>query len=296
MAITLDGTTGIVASGNIQGAIFKGDGSLLTGIDATAIQNGTTSVATAANADITLTRGGTLIATITADTISPGADNTQDLGTTSLKWAEVHATTYYGSGSQLTGIDATAITSGTSDMTVISSGGNIMGNIGGATVIEIHSGGINNKLSNGTGNLGETGSAFNTVHAKATSAQYADLAEKYTADKTYPTGTVVVFGGDEEVTACDFDDDHRVAGVISDKPSYLMNADLKSEHVATVALVGRVPVKVIGPEISKGDILVTGADGHARVNNNASAGRVLGKSLENFSGRTGTVEAVIGVR
>jgi hypothetical protein len=57
-----------------------------------------------------------------------------------------------------------------------------------------------------------------------------------------------------------------------------------------------VPVKVIGPEISKGDILVTGADGHARVNNNASAGRVLGKSLENFSGRTGTVEAVIGVR
>jgi len=134
---------------------------------------------------------------------------------------------------------------------------------------------------------------FNTVFAKATSAQYADLAEKYTADADYSPGTVVMFGGDAEVTVCDEFADHRVAGVISENPSYIMNAGLESDHVAVVALQGRVPCRVLGP-VRKGDIMVSAGTGAARTLNDARAGTIIGKALQNFDGEYGTIEIVVG--
>ena len=93
----------------------------------------------------------------------------------------------------------------------------------------------------------------NVLYATATTAKYADLAEIYESDEMYEPGTVVVFGGDKEVTACKRLQDSRVAGVVSTNPAYLMNKD--SEGVA-VALRGKVPCKVEGP-VRKGDVLVT---------------------------------------
>jgi hypothetical protein len=61
------------------------------------------------------------------------------------------------------------------------------------------------------------------VYAKATSAQYADVAEIYTTDYNYEPGTVVVFGGNKEITISTFSQDTRVAGVVSTAPAYLMN-------------------------------------------------------------------------
>tara|TARA_B100001248_G_scaffold74650_1_gene53368 strand:- start:19889 stop:22327 length:2439 start_codon:yes stop_codon:yes gene_type:complete len=92
-----------------------------------------------------------------------------------------------------------------------------------------------------------------TVYATATTAQYADLAEIYESDEIYEPGTVVIFGGDKEITACNRLQDSRVAGVVSTNPAYLMNKD--SEGVA-VALRGKVPCKVEGP-VKKGEVLVT---------------------------------------
>lgn len=110
-------------------------------------------------------------------------------------------------------------------------------------------------------------------------ATYADLAEKYSTDKEYDYGTVLVFGGDEELTTTNFQADHRVAGVVSKNPAYIMNGELKSKHVTFLALQGRVPCKVIG-RVRKGDILVTSSTpGYATVDNSPKAGTVIGKAI-----------------
>ena len=111
---------------------------------------------------------------------------------------------------------------------------------------------IANGGTNGVGNIGATGATFNTVFAKATTAQYADLAEIYTSDQQYPGGTVVVFGGESEVTQSHSPHDTRIAGVVSTNPAYLMNHDTVG---VPVALQGRVPCRVLGP-VSKGDRVV----------------------------------------
>ena len=67
--------------------------------------------------------------------------------------------------------------------------------------------------------IGTTSKGYNTVHAKATSAQYADLAEIYESDSDYEVGTVVIFGGEKEITVSSMGADPRVAGVISGDPA-----------------------------------------------------------------------------
>ena len=91
------------------------------------------------------------------------------------------------------------------------------------------------------------------ITATATAARYADLAEKYATDTHYEHGTVVIFGGDAEVTVTTESNSPKVAGVISTDPAYMMNKDAEGQYVA---LRGRVPCKVIGP-VAKGDVLVT---------------------------------------
>jgi len=104
----------------------------------------------------------------------------------------------------------------------------------------------------------------NVFHGTATSARYADLAEKYIADKDYEVGTVLIFGGSAEVTTTSKQNNPSIAGVVSENPAYLMNSELEGDHVTAVALKGRVPVKVVGP-IRKGDVLIHSlTEGHAQ--------------------------------
>jgi hypothetical protein len=98
----------------------------------------------------------------------------------------------------------------------------------------------------------------NIFNGTATAARYADLAEKYLADQEYETGTVVIIGGDAEVTACTAGS--RAIGVVSANPAYMMNSEL--EGGIYIALKGRVPVKVIGA-VKKGDRLTAGNNGCA---------------------------------
>ena len=132
----------------------------------------------------------------------------------------------------------------------------------------------------------------NVFRGVATSAQYADVAEKYEADTIYDPATVVVFGGEKEITVTTKRADTRVAGVISEYPAYIMNS--LAEGLA-VALRGKVPVKVVGA-VKKGDLLVTGElEGHAEVaSGDFSPNAVFAKSLENKeSTDPGSVWAVI---
>lgn len=122
----------------------------------------------------------------------------------------------------------------------------------------------------------------------ASSAKYADLAEKYVADTSYRPGTVVVFGGDEEITITNVDHDTRVAGVISTNPAYLMNSESPG---LPVALTGRVPCYVLGP-VDKGDILVTSqfaGVAQRMIKDRFQPGCVIGKSL----GHIGHSEIVV---
>lgn len=149
-------------------------------------------------------------------------------------------------------------------------------------------------------NIGELNNKYNTVyattfHGTALEAYYADLAENYEADAEYEPGTVVVFGGDKEVTVTNRFNDHRIAGVVSTNPAYLMNSHMDVDTTCAVAMTGRVPCKVLGL-VEKGDILVASAKpGYAIVNNDAAAGRIIGKALENKeTSGNGIIEVVVG--
>ena len=96
----------------------------------------------------------------------------------------------------------------------------------------------------------------NIFYGTATSANYADLAEKYLADQEYPVGTVVSVGGDAEVTACSQGD--KVIGVVSEKPGLMMNQKLAGGTY--IALKGRVPTLVRGA-VKKGTPLVADSFG-----------------------------------
>jgi len=146
-----------------------------------------------------------------------------------------------------------------------------------------------------TRDLGTSSASWRVIYGESTSARYADLAENYAGDAAYEAGTVVVFGGDAEVTTTDTKGDTRVAGVVSTSPAHLMNSTLEAEHVVAVALTGRVPTKVLG-KVRKGDILVTSAiPGYAIVNPNAGAGTIIGKALEDKdTDDKGVIEVVVG--
>lgn len=133
----------------------------------------------------------------------------------------------------------------------------------------------------------------NLLSTTATAAQYADLAEKYTSDQEYVPGTIVMFGGNAEVTISE-DRTKKVAGVVSTHPAYLMNSHLEGTSVE-VALQGRVPCKVEGT-IHKGDMIVAGSTpGVGIAHNDPQLGQVIGKALENYnSTETGMIEVAVG--
>ena len=149
-----------------------------------------------------------------------------------------------------------------------------------------------NPTGNGTANIGNATNTFNTVFAKATTAAYADLAEKYVADAAYAPGTVLVFGGSHEVTVNATDADSKVAGVVSTNPGFVMNEGLDAEFAVAVALTGRVPTSVTGT-VRKGDLMVAAGNGAARAETNPKVGTVIGKALANSEGNA-VIEVVVG--
>ena len=118
------------------------------------------------------------------------------------------------------------------------------------------------------------------------------MAENYSTDSELDAGTVVQFGGDAEVHACNIEGTHAVAGVISTDPAYLMNADSDGQ---AVALTGRVPCKVSGP-VATGDLLVASSlNGHAKSDNNARAGTIIGKAIGSNEAGEGVIEVLVNM-
>jgi hypothetical protein len=295
----------VSATGNITGNYFIGNGSQLTNLITNTIQNGNSNVligSSAGNVSINVNGiaplsiftplGQTIIGFISA-TGTVTAGNIATAGTVSATGeitganirtnGTVSATGTVTAGNVATGgsVSATGnitggniLTGGQVSVTGNVTTGNLTVGAGSITV-----GNIVNSNGNGVGNIGSSTTSFNTIFALATSAQYADLAENYMADADYAPGTVVVFGGEAEITISKDAADERVAGVISTNPAHLMNA---GQSGLPVALRGRVPVMVIGP-VFKGDSLVTSStSGHAQsVGRDRSYGQaVFAKALE----------------
>jgi hypothetical protein len=132
------------------------------------------------------------------------------------------------------------------------------------------------------------------LNVTAASAFYADLAERYAADAAYDEGTVLVIGGEKEVTVTTQFADTRVAGVVSKNPAYLMNKDAgNNETHPAIALKGRVPCKVVG-YVKKGDLIVTSSTpGYGTAAASVVAGAVIGKALGTQSEGFGIIEILI---
>jgi hypothetical protein len=216
--------------------------------------------------------------------VLPGINNTTDLGSTVEAFKNVYAATYFGNGASLTGLNASQLSSGTIPPERLSGTYNISISGTAATSTSATSATNANNLLAGTTYRAATESvAVGSIVARtqqeeviggitispgsvkgnyfvgiATSALFADLAEKYLTDIDYEVGTVVVVGGEAEVTACSAGD--RAFGAVSGSPAYMMNAGL--EGGTYIALKGRVPVKIIGP-VKKGDKLIAAGEGCA---------------------------------
>ena len=265
----------------------------ISALSANSITNGTSSVAViASGGNIRANVGGSTI----TNTFSGGLAVTGNLSATSNVIVGASANTQIYMFAANTHIDNNTSTGNISFRANVNGSGvtevfKVLGN-GGVTV----TGGMFNGSANGVSNIGSSTSYFNTVFAKATSAQYADLAEMYVSDSNYAPGTVVEFGGEYEITISSSSHSTSVAGIISTNPSYLMNSAQMGEHVLPVALTGRVPCQVQGP-VRKGDVLVASATpGVAqRIGMNWQPGCILGKSMEVIdSAEIRTIEVAVG--
>jgi hypothetical protein len=252
------------------------------------VQNGTTSFdIQTPNGNANITVGGTSNVAVFS---TAGANVAGTLGVTgNITGGNLSGTSIVGTLTTAVQTNITSVgTLGSLTVTGNIGGGNLSVSTGTVTL-----GGIVNANANGVGNIGSSTTYFNTVFAKATSAQYADLAEMYEADMPIEPGTVVCFGGAKEVTLCEEDACRRIAGVVSTNPSYLMNSGQTGEYVVAIALQGRVPVKVTGI-VRKGDMMVATSNGRARAEANPQVGAVIGKALADFDGQDGVIEVVIG--
>jgi hypothetical protein len=158
---------------------------------------------------------------------------------------------------------------------------------------------IVNGAGNGSGNIGSASSYFNTIFATATTALYADVAERFAADEALPAGTVVELGGDKEITASRVELSDNVFGVISTRAAYLMNSGAGSDDThPPVAMTGRVPVRVTG-QVNKGDRLVSAGNGVARAARlgEATPFNTIGRALtDKPTLDEGMVEAIVVIK
>jgi hypothetical protein len=156
-----------------------------------------------------------------------------------------------------------------------------------------------NAAGSAVGNIGSSAVPFNTIFATATSAQYADVAERFASDDAYAPGTVVELGGSAEITRSNTELSESVFGVISTRAAYLMNGGAGSDLThPPVAMTGRVPVQVTGV-VQRGDRLVSAGNGVARAAaaGEATAFNVIGRSLnDKLDSGLGTVEAIVTIK
>ena len=282
----VSGTT-ITGSSTIQGTDLILTGSAGIQFEGSTADNfETTLVVVDPTADRTITIPnvtGTVVTTgdtgtVTSTMIADGTIVNGDIADTTIRGAKLNVST---DSVTFGNVTATNFTGTASVATAVTLGANNSNN---ETVYLVFS-------DTATGNQSletDTGLSYNPstniLSTTTTQARYADLAEIYETDKLYDIGTVVMVGGEKEVTECFVG--KRALGVISDRPAFLMNSQAKGQPVA---LKGRVKVKVVGA-VKKGDELVAGNGGFATTISEEFT-KVFAIALED--NEKGIIEAII---
>jgi hypothetical protein len=270
--------------GNVYGNRFHGTATTAQSLDAAVTIQLSGDVV--GSASFSGAGGINIATTIQANSVALGTDTSGD-------YVSSGATSGFGISGSTSGetqtftVTSNATATNTADTIVFRNGS---GNFSASSVTV---GAITKSGTSGTGDIGQSDNLFGTMYGTAYQARYADLAEKYLPDAHYEPGTVVVFGGDKEITAAVQYMDRRIAGVVSTDPAYIMNSEQAGG--IPIALQGRVPCKVVG-KVRKGDMLVSsGAPGVATAEKNPAMGSVIGKALEDYDGQTiGVIEVVVG--
>ena len=300
------GTTGTLSVLNDTGIYFGGDNDGRLNVSGTDVylQNQTQ------DGDIVLrvNDGGAQTTAITID----GATSIVNVNTSLVVTGNATAANFAGAGGSITALNASNLASGTVPTgritgtygTLTGTGALAAGSIAsGFGTINISTnavtaGSILNGNANGVGNIGSSAGYFNTVFAKATSAEYADLAERFASDAIYAPGTVVELGGSEEITICVDELSSKVFGVVSTQPAYTMNAGSGNNDThPAIAMTGRVPVMTMG-FVTKGDRLVSAGNGAARAATltEVTAFNVIGRALaDKTTEGLGNVEAIVKI-
>ena len=220
--------------------------------------------------------------------VLPNADQLPvAFGSSTNRWDYIYSTNINSSNAKIAAFTATNVTLGTAAISNanISNTRITNANITNATV---------NNLTAGSSPANVYGT-WNLAGGAVFQATYADIAERYHADQNYEPGTVLVIGGEYEVTTTDIHGNLCVAGIVSTNPAFALNSEAGDDAThPNIALKGRVPCNVIGP-ISKGDLLVTAnKPGYAeRIMTIDSPTAVLAIALEDFTGTTGTIEVMV---
>ena len=223
---------------------------------------------------------------IIATSILPG-DSSTLLGSSSLKFAKVYASELNG-GSSISPVTLTGDFSVTGKFAPGSDNSIALG-AANARWSSVYTSGLNAGGASASGTI--TGQ-WTFGGGSRLQAAYADIAERYSSDKDYSAGTVVMFGGPAEVTACTDINSSKVAGIVTTNPAQILNSEL--ENSVAIALVGRVPCRVVG-KISKGDLLVSGElIGTAISTIFPKPGALIGKALEDYDSEDiGTIEVMV---
>ena len=288
----------ISATANVSGNYFLGNGSQLTGLSAavsvTQIQNGTSNAGIGASGgNLTIGIGGTsnvvVIDTTTIYTNAVSAISLVHSGTNAV--GNIGSSAQYFNQTFTDRVNATTV-SASGNVT----GGNLITS-GTTGILSVNT--ITHTGTNAVGNIGSSSSYFNQVFATATTALYADVAERFAADEVLEAGTVVELGGVAEITRSLEELSENVFGVISTRAAYLMNGGAgENDTHPPVAMTGRVPVKVVGI-IHKGDRLVSAGAGIARAAQpgEVTAFNVIGRSLvDKTTPESGTIEAIVTIK
>ncbi len=290
--------TGNVTGGNVlSGGIVSSTGNITGGNVAATLISGTTLSATAN------VQGGNLR---TTGLISATGNISTD--------GNVAGTYFIGNGSQLTGLSAavsvTKMVNGTTEANIGVPGGNANITVGGTSNVAVFTttGAILTGLAvpsidktgtNAVGNIGSSSNYFNRVFATATTALYADVAERFAADDVLVPGTVVELGGVAEITRAVEELSENVFGVVSTAPAFTMNGGAGEDDThPAIAMTGRVPVQVIG-KVRKGERLVSAGNGVARAarTGEATAFNVIGRALvDKTTEEQGTIEAIVTIK
>jgi len=245
------------------------------------------------------------------DLSQSGISNSGNISVSGIVSATGNITGSYfiGNGSALTGISAGSSYGNSNVVTLLAAFGSnsilTTGNITGSYFIGNGSQLTGLAATYGNSNVVTLLAAFGSnsisttgnITAANLNSPTADLAEMYSADADYAPGTVVKFGGNQEITISDYSHCTQVAGIVSTSPSYLMNSAQAGDHVLPVALTGRVPCQVMGV-IAKGDRLVSSNIAGVATTLDKTLyepGCIIGKSLEEYnSSEPGVIEVAVG--